>query len=514
MQMSTVYSGTSEYEDERVAVCALLSDLDPINTKIYEAESRAITQNQVIRSGVSQVEENKIYVDEAALRKWANLNLRESYIRYQALRNVAADSANAQLIEAVRVALKHVLPGSVVLELPKNEATDLLVSMLRKLITEFLNNPQHGLDCYLSMRVRHGSLAGHLRNPLEANRVITQREGESDEYKTNDYWLSRLSYLSYLGITSVDQALKRFSRTYDLLIDTYSNEFVQVKSANKPEGLFHLPLVETSVFLLADNILPDTPFDGFLDDAFRYIHDVLDLCLSSVRAHIDSYLRVEADAIFEKLEQQLAELGVDLVYELDAAVHVAHTGLRQSVEDVKLWFYRSEPEKGPEFSFEELVSIGLMCVTRIHGDFSPDLTVVSPVVRRVFQDLNFFSDILFIVFDNIRVHSGKSRPFVHVTGDVRGSDLHVIVRSEVTRERINAATRAKIKAIKETIQAGVYHRAVRSEGGTRLIKLRNILRWSPAAEDSLDFCFDEGAGEFVVHFAIPMILENSPEVPQ
>jgi hypothetical protein len=41
--MSSFFSGTKEYEDERVSICSLLAELDPVNAKDYEAESSGIT---------------------------------------------------------------------------------------------------------------------------------------------------------------------------------------------------------------------------------------------------------------------------------------------------------------------------------------------------------------------------------------------------------------------------------------------------------------------------------------
>ena len=258
MQMSTAFVGTQDYEDERVSVLSLLSDLDPTNAKEYEAESRAITQNQVIRGGVSQVQENKIYVDEAALRKWADVNLRDIYSRYQALRGAQFSGSNVQLIQTLREAFKE---SYVVLSLPENESIDLLIRMLEKLIDEFLSNTQHGLDCYLSMRVRHGSLAGQLRHPLESHQIITQREGDTNQYSRNEYWLNRAAGLYDDDLLRLDGALREFSQSYDQLIDTYSNEYVQIQSAERSKGLFYLGLAENHVFHLDDAVLSETSFE-------------------------------------------------------------------------------------------------------------------------------------------------------------------------------------------------------------------------------------------------------------
>jgi hypothetical protein len=506
MQMSSFFSGTKEYEDERVSICSLLAELDPVNAKDYEAESSGITQHQVIRGGVKQVEENKIYVDVENIRQWADENLRESWSRYQALRAGGIGTTDTAVIEAIREALKKVSPGTLVLSLPENEATTLFVSMLDKLRNEFLSNPKHGLDCYLSMRVRHGSLAGHLRSPLESNRIITQRDSEDNSYKTNDYWAQRLNYLPNQELEIIDEHLKTFSRAFDLLIDEYTNSYVQIATLEKPNGLFFLTLSDSRIAVLAHALSLDAAFEDFVEGAFRLLSDQLDLCLSSVRGHVEAHLRPTSDEIFNKLEEPLASLGVSRVQELDAAVHAAHTELQQTIVQLTQWFHRSEPEKGPDFTFEELVKIGLMCVSRIHERFSPNVKVEAPAQDIVFSDLAFFSDVFFILFDNARIHSGLVNPEVKIRANVLEHFLNVEVRSAVAKDRNFVQICNKVEAIKATIQKGGYHKAVRSEGGTGLIKLRNILEWRPATDSMLDFEMDEAHGEFVVNLKVPLLL--------
>lgn len=506
MQMSSAFSGTKGYEDERIAICSLLAELDPHNAKEYEAESSAITQHQIIRGGVKQVEEKKIYVDVEGIREWAYTDLRESWSRYQALRASGLDASDSALFEAIKEAVKKVAPGTLVLTLPQNEATTLFVSMLDKLRTGFLSHPKHGLDCYLSMRVRHGSLAGHLRSALESNRIITQRDSDDNTYKRNDFWMDRLPYLPEAELARIDEHLREFSRAFDRLIDEYTNSYVQIATTDKADGLMFLNIPETRIAVLAHTLTLDATFEDFVDGAFKLLSEQLDVCLASVRSHIETYLQPKSDEIFSTLEQQLASFGIPQVQELDAAVHAAHTELQQTITQLRQWFHRSEPEKGPDFTFEELVKIGLTCVARIHEQFSPKLIVVSPTEDIVFSDLSFFSDVFFILFDNARIHSGLVNPEVIVRAEVRDEFLYVQVRSQVAAERSLTQIRAKVESIKTMIQRGGYHKAVRSEGGTGLIKLRNILEWEPEGHSILGFAVESSTREFVVDMKIPLLL--------
>lgn len=49
-----------------------------------------------------------------------------------------------------------------------------------------------------------------------------------NSYKTNDYWAQRLDYLPNHELALIDDHLKAFSRAFDLLIEEYTNSYVQI----------------------------------------------------------------------------------------------------------------------------------------------------------------------------------------------------------------------------------------------------------------------------------------------
>ena len=87
------------------------------------------------------------------------------------------DTGARAFTEALEDALTEGTLPQKSLSLPKNEATDLLFDLVSPVFVECMTNAGYGLDCYLSMRIRHGTLSGQLRGPLEEQKIITQREG-------------------------------------------------------------------------------------------------------------------------------------------------------------------------------------------------------------------------------------------------------------------------------------------------------------------------------------------------
>ena len=290
MQVSTEFQRSRDLEDERLAVCSLLLDIDKENSNDYETEIREITRKQIIHGGVLQIEQSKISIDVEPIRRWAERNLKESFARYQVLVD-AGMRAGAEGIAAAQAASAAKTKPDSLPEVPLDEASDLLLFIVRSLLNECFSNPYHGLDCYLSMRVRHGALSGQLRGPLEDEKIITQRQGGSGEYTHNDYWLQRIGQIDSRLAEKIDDLLRKFSRDYDSFITSFAKDRVQIQSSDHPEGLFQASFTTTRVVLLAHEIHSDTTFDGFVDLCLGIFWEIVDESLTDVRSYIDSSLK-------------------------------------------------------------------------------------------------------------------------------------------------------------------------------------------------------------------------------
>jgi len=446
---------------------------------------------------VRQVEKSKIYIDVAAIRRWAEKHLKESFTRYQALLRAGMDSGASGFNEAV----KDVLSGRPVpqefLELPKNEASDLLLGMALDFYKECMTDPQHGLDCYLSMRIRHGALSGQLRGPLEEEKIITQRASDSSQYKSNNYWKSKLVYLDGRQLSAIDNRLRSFSKDFDDLIETFARNYVQVQSPEKKTGLFKVSLTVISLRALAVDITSASTFDDFLDACFARFWESVESALKGVRSYIDGTVKPQLNRLFVKLESDIESLAEDVPSpELNRSIRIAQTGAQQAVEQVKDWLRIAKPLAEPVFSCEHLVDIGLQCVKKIHRDFYPLITEELGEVPEL-VGLTLFSDIFFIIFDNIRRHSGVgSSPTVIIKAQAIEGNLHISIDSEIAVASRTPEAVARVKHIKQVIAAGNYQSAVRSEGGTGLIKLRNIVGPDDDVQ-RMDFGFRENGWFFV-----------------
>jgi hypothetical protein len=343
-----------------------------------------------------------------------------------------------------------------------------------------------------------------LRTPLEIEKIITQRDdSRSNSYKPNLYWIHQFEERGWPLRSAVNDRLAIFSRDYDNLIEGVANDLIRVRSAEKPKGLFDLKLTSVGLRILAANIRSDASFESFLDRCFATFWDSVDDCLQAVRDTIDSSVKPLINQMFAQLQADITEIALDgSVAELSRSILLAQTGAQQAIDRVKDWFRLSQAIDPPQFTFEEMVDVGLQCVKTIHPSFDPIVSQSAPVLPPFADSLTLFSDIFFVVFDNIRRHSGiAERPRVRIEVAGTCGSLRIVILNEVSKNARTAKADEKVGYIKALIASGEYLGVVSSEGGTGLIKIRKSLGVDAKKPVKYDFGFDQ-AGEFFVDFEI------------
>ena len=132
---------------------------------------------------------------------------------------------------------------------------------------------------------------------------------------------------------------------------------------------------------------------------------------------------------------------------------------------------------------------------RLHPDFDPQVRKQVPIDFAVLE-LTRFSDVFFIVFENIQRHAGVGpSPVVEIT--VNDEDgLQIEVLSEMVADD---RTEAKLQHLRQVIAAGQYQKIVKSEGGTGLVKLWNVINTKGS---TLEFGIVDGKFRVFARFPI------------
>lgn len=137
---------------------------------------------------------------------------------------------------------------------------------------------------------------------------------------------------------------------------------------------------------------------------------------------------------------------------------------------------------------------------RIHKGFTPRIKKEIPELPPLANALTLFSDIFFILFDNIRKYAetGQS-PNIKIKITRESDEVAFLVSNELGASTISEEALEKIQEIKTKISKDTYHSSVKSEGGTGLIKIRKLI----GTNQELDFGYNED-NEFFVKFNLSL----------
>lgn len=502
MKVSRVFKSSLDLQNERLLVCLMLIKLDHENKDSYETEVREITRAQTVFEGVRHVEKSKISIDSAGLKRWADANLSEDFNRLKGLLLIEGESKKFNTDTDDRELISFVSSSNNKDELffPDNESRFSLIELYWLLLVEFLFNSEYGLDCYLSMRIRHGVLSGQLRGALENQKILTKRSSDGKTYLSNKHWTKTLSEENYKKAEEVDELLKSFSKELDDSIFHLVNEKIQIEDAEKPEGWFKKSFTSADLSVL-HKIVREKEFNfaNFFEASTHIFWHGINKSLNEINQHLEIDTKKHATEIFERLSKSILDLDPnEPPLGLMRAITEAKTSYYQSLNVVKEWFSLPSPYEPPVFSFEQLVRVGLECVKKIKPGFEPTITITGANLN-ITSMLTYFSDIFYVIFNNIEEYSLIENPKVNVESALSGDILSVRIINEISPNAKDDCSIERVEEAKNLIRSGDYRKKVNEEDLSGFSKIKNII----GEDNSLTFDFID-TSSFSVQFTTPV----------
>lgn len=478
MDSSVAFSSTEQLRKERISICQILLTLDPDNTEAYSEEIKYITQKLIVQRGIREVEQSKIHVEVSGIRKAMEKSLRESYTRYIDLLSTSAEEPVEEMIIQIGKAL-GVAAENLQFLIPGDEILSLFREMFLEMRNQFVSSNEFGLDGYLSTGLRHGTLAGQLRAPFETEFLVTQRDEESKIYREPTYWIEQLAYIPDPYVKRVSESLRTFSRCIDDLIDTARNEWIQIKTELKPSsGLFDYTVSDIQLAEIQSEARRTTSYDEFVDTIFNHLWELTERNLNSVRKHIKEILKPNILQNIDNLEHSITEIKGDFdISVLTDAITRARTDAQYAVDKIENWFRRAQVSDIGPFTLDLPIDIAKAMVENIFPRFSFSSTAnIDSSCRLPGKTLTSFSNVLFLLLDNVRKHSSSSNSHVNVgISFIRnGTHLELEIKSELDRETNIHTAREKLRTIVDSVKSESFE-LVPKEGGSGLHKIRRIL---------------------------------------
>jgi hypothetical protein len=495
------FSGTDSLENERLIVCQYLCRVDPTNQPTYSKEIDEITQRVFIRRGIQKVEEGKIYVDQTGIRNAGDKLLRESFRRY--LDFATLERSGLRLLDTSKLQITRSLTENQPhqpINLEKLEAEGIRViftshyAVFKELFLDvrdrFISSSEYGLDSYLSVRIRHGTLQGQLRSRFETLHLVSQRDAQSNAYQLNLFWDSNLSGCTPAKKRSIQSLLASFSRDIDGITKHLKDEVIQVRTETRnPGGLFDFRF-EDDVLLprFIKSFEKVTTYQEFIDHVFAMLWNRTEISLERVRHYITVTLK---DAFVQRLTALQADVR-DAVpdgaaSELRANIATCLTAIQNECDRIGRWFTLTGAKYEANPTLEQVLTVCIASINNINPEVQIDPAIMI-TNDRAFDGQYFFSlfDIIRTLLDNASRHSGTNgaAPEMEISGNVASSDVVLRMRNAITSDVRSRDPVGFLRKRLATIQSRGVSEDIKREGGTGYAKISKILQYDLGRSDA------------------------------
>lgn len=515
MRQTLLYNGTEEIVEARISVCRQLASIDPENASRYLNEIRDRVKKQEISKGTSLLEQSKVYVDIAAIKRNLKSKIGGQYSRYKANAGAISEPSHA-VVERIADALMDIpmtdsisigraLSSVHLVDEAENETDSQFDSIFTEVTHEFLRG-DHGLNAYLSTRVRHGVLANTLRKPLADERLISSRNTSGQGYKINDYWDDRFENFDSTTRHQVANALAAFSSEFDRILHELRDERLQiaishgvkdVKQDVKAAFIYRSSNLERR--FMQRSVTQSRSMDEFIDVCIDNLWEKTDDNLLEVRSLLDRTIKPAYSSAFEQLTDSIHSLPYSpAVGDLRNGIARAKTQLRMKLDEVSSWFHRSQVYDRQDYQPGLPVDIAhnMIAKTASESSHAPTIDVGSydRTVRLPGRTLDGMVDAFHVVLSNAVEHSG-----------LEGDALNVSVSFDITQTRYSARVesslapsvptqeqRDSVAGIRESLSKSDSLKLAQVEGGSGLRKLWRSINSPFYEEPRLDFGFSDG----------------------
>lgn len=469
LRQSLEFLSKAEMEDERLQILHKLIDMDPANEQAYTSEIHGIIDQQTIEELLQRFHVGKVQCDEEALTTWAMNELQPKFNRLK-------DFIDAGLLPVERNAdvqfIAHLTSGSLekfTFKVPSNESLDIARNLLLELVQKFALDPRYGVDSYLSLGMRHGSVAEHLRSPFSSENILTAKEAFG--YPNECFWSE---YYKNNGNPLIGQALgellSEFSEKFDLKLEDIKDELLQVRRPEKSRGLVVADWTEASVLSFCARFADLTDLNSLISEFTSFFWANIDGNLKEARVYIQTILAAELNGLLDDLEKSVRErTSQQRLAPFSDALMRARQELSNALNDVSSWMNVARSTDVEPLNLVDIIRAAQKIVTRLYPDFDPEVNFTGESGIYLTSSLHILIEVFKALFTNVYMHSGVSHPRIRVHVHAQSAEA-LLVSFESECADVAAADMAAAEN-NEKIRTGEYEKKLPKEGGSGLAKV-------------------------------------------
>ncbi|MFI4912467.1 MAG: hypothetical protein ACIAQZ_12440 [Sedimentisphaeraceae bacterium JB056] len=465
-----VFNNMKELENERVEICRILQYIDSNNFDYYSAEIKDIAQIQTTRESVHSIDKCKVHIDIPRLYDSLEKDLEESFSRWKEYSYLEERLRKPPMLDSDSES-----PMRIALVDPSIKIFDEIFTQIQN---HFLSSNEYGLDCYLSVRIRHGTLDGQIRSIFSKNNLLTLKIDSKDEYAENEFWNHKI-FIESNKCVLAKKYWKLFSKTIDDEIYFLRNDLIQIRNKNHQVGLFDYDFNESEKKVFWIDVVFNkniSQYKELLDYIVTILIDRTKKNLHEVKKYIQGELKVNFLEALDELESNIISIDENAdVVEFKDTIKRVKTDLENGLREIAKWFNLADKPNFNCFFIEQLIKTVEAIVKKCHPGIVLNVNYIGEKDKVKFEGSAFISmiDIFFIIFDNIAKHSGLTKNDVGVSLKIDDS-INITISNKLDK----SCDIDEIERKLDSIEGGsIKTSLIRSEGGTGFIKIKKILKY-------------------------------------
>ncbi|MBQ0921406.1 hypothetical protein KBW71_23465 [Hydrogenophaga aromaticivorans] len=499
MRQTLLYDNDNTIEEARIEVCKVLALINPTNARKYQEELAARIKQQEISKATALVESSRVYVDIEAIKRSLKSKIGKTYAQYKSSASQAQKSSDA-ILEKLSSILGESNIGSLPTILSQlhvfdqkftSDPTDLQFNVIFNEITKEFLQGDHGLNAYLSTRVRHGKLVDALRKSVVDEHLVTQRT-TSGQYVSNTFW-NHAADPEVLGRVLI--ALEEFSLVFDETLILPRDNLIQIQILDSPlqkvdraAGLFiyRSSQLERSLLQKYDSGFKD--LEELINKCVDSLWEKTDLNLKEVQNELDTTVRSRLINHFDTLSAKLADIfHGHAPASLSSAIARARTATQQALDGVIGWFRRNEVYDRHDYDVDFPPRIAASMVLRTMSLpevwSGPEVSIIEQFEKLPGRSLDGMVDIYYVLLENAVKHSVQEglKPVVKVAVRYGNGSFECTVTSAANRPTDSQL--AHLQEVRENLASPESRRLAQAEGRSGFRKiwmtLDNTLYRSP-----------------------------------
>lgn len=467
MDLTILFDSQEDILRERIAICKELFVLDADNAERYHDEIHDCTHQLLTEITRREIESGRIYIDMSKIQPLVRSKVLERYNNYSMQRKENDKKLQSMVL------------GEINNYDPRMEK-DLLSAQLEDIIKTvrdiFVSDSTYGLDGYLSVGIRHGTLQGRIRGCFERLHLITLMDKDG-QYLDNSFFV-RAETSPYSE--EINQVFAKFSKQIDAIISHLKDDLIQIQTeAKNTQGLFDFKITQNETAIIESRINLDTTYPEFEKCILDYLTNQMRIGLVTIQETLLDRINNIFQASIDDLQNGTKQYSNYLPSLLPDMIVTARTNISNELSAIAQWFRQAQTKKFSDYSLLYAISTAYKLT---HGSTSdPPIPNTNDYINLSGSSLPAMVDIFSILFDNIRKHSGLSwLPPAEIT--IRRVDNRIIIRveNEVSPGSIDEK---KLQTILLNLKKKDVIYPVNTEGGTGLYKIHKLLTSDLAADD-------------------------------